>query len=112
MSQVFDLSGFFGAFQVAGVPLLFIVIALVQLIKDLPWNPLATRWLSVLIGALLGFGYWLSVNPFPATFASWFTVIIFGLALGVLASRIYDAGVNIQAAGQVKAAQMLQASKR
>jgi hypothetical protein len=107
MSPIFDLPGFFGAFQVAGVPLIFIVAAVVQMLKDLPWNPLATRWLSVLIGVLLGFGYWLSVNPVPSTFASWFTVIIFGIALGVLASRIYDVGVNIQASGQVKASQIL-----
>lgn len=108
MSPIFDLPGFFGAFQVAGVPLIFIVAAVVQMLKDLPWNPLATRWLSVLIGVLLGFGYWLSVNPFPSTFASWFTVIIFGIALGVLASRIYDVGVNIQASGYVKAARYLE----
>lgn len=107
MPPIFDLPGFFGAFQVAGVPLLFVVAAVVQLIKESPYNPLATRWLSVVVGVLLGFGYWLSVNPFPSTFAQWFTVIVFGIALGVLASRIYDVGVNIAASGAVKAAERL-----
>jgi hypothetical protein len=112
MSPIFDLPGFFGAFQVAGIPLLFLVVALVEMIKDLPWNPLATRWLSVLVGVLLGFGFWLSSNPFPSTFASWFTVIIFGIALGVLASRIYDASVSIIAKAQVKAIKTLDAQAK
>lgn len=109
MSPIFDLPAFFGAFQVAGIPLLFIVVGVVQLLKDSKYNPLATRWLSVVIGFVIGFGYWLSVNPFPSTIASWFTVIIFGIALGILASRIYDAGVNMLASAHVKAIQKIDA---
>lgn len=109
MSPIFDLSAFFGSFQIAGIPLVFIVVGVVQLLKDSKYNPLATRWLSVVIGFLTGFGYWLSVNPFPSTIASWFTVIIFGVALGILASRIYDAGVDMQAAAHVQAIRKIDA---
>lgn len=108
MSPVFDLTLFFASFQVAGVPLIAIVIGLVQWVKKLSPNAIVTRIISALIGLLLGIGYWFSANPAPTNFAGWFTAIIFGLALGILASSIYDAGVDVQASGQVKAAQRLE----
>ena len=46
--------------------------------------------ISALLGLLFGIAYQISLSGFPAGFAGWFTVIVFGLALGLVASGFYD----------------------
>lgn len=76
---------------IAGVPLLLFVIALVQEVKqDTGLTGAGVRILAIVIGLILGVGYQISTKM-PATFAEWFTVVIFGLLLGLGASRLYDA---------------------
>lgn len=83
------LQDFFKDAVVAGIPLLILVIGLVQWIKDYGLQGKNAKLASLLIGLLLGFGYNLSVK-IPVNFADWFTVLVFGLGLGVVASGIYD----------------------
>ena len=50
------------------------------------------RWkliVSLLIGLLLGGGYQLS-QDIPNTYAGWFAVVIYGLAMGLFASGLFD----------------------
>ena len=82
---------YFSEIAVLGVPLLFVVIGLVEYIKKLG---VTGKWLlgaSMLIGLVLGIGYQLSASGFPADFAGWFSVSIYGLGLGIVASGVYDA---------------------
>lgn len=76
---------------VGGIPLLFVVLGLVVYFKK--WG-VKGRWLlgvSMTIGLLFGVGYQLAVLPAkPAGYGEWFAVIFFGLALGLVASGIYD----------------------
>ena len=60
---------------------------------------LKTR-LSLFIGLLLGGGYQLS-QAIPVDFGGWFAVIMYGLALGLVASGVYDVMRRSSAAGVV-----------
>jgi energy-coupling factor transporter transmembrane protein EcfT len=83
----------FQQYLVAGVPLVFVVLGLVEFVKRLG---LKGNWLivvSMLIGAALGIGYQCTVAV-PVGFNGWFSVSVFGLAVGLVASGIYDAVKN------------------
>lgn len=83
----------FSQYLVAGVPLILVVLGLVEWVKSLGVTGNAAKVVSLAIGLLLGVGYQFSVTP-PVGFSGWFTVIVFGLALGLVASGIYDAVKN------------------
>ena len=75
---------------VGGVPLLVVIFGLVEFAKKLG---LAGRWLTVislLLGLIFGFAYRFAVDGFPLGYAPWFTVAVFGLALGLITSGFYD----------------------
>jgi len=48
----------------------------------------------LLIGVIAGIAYQISI-ALPADFAGWFAAVIYGLALGLVASGLYDAGKSI-----------------
>lgn len=75
---------------VAGIPLLAIVIGLVQFIKGFGLNGNAVKALSIAIGLLLGGAYQYTVAA-PVDFAGWFSIVVFGLGLGLVASGLYNA---------------------
>jgi hypothetical protein len=75
---------------VAGVPLLFVVFGLVAWIKSFGVTGNWLRVASMLVGLILGCGYMFSTLGFPTDFAGWFSVIVYGLGLGVVASGVYD----------------------
>lgn len=75
---------------VAGIPLLVFVLAFVQWIKSLGVSGVYARVTSMAIGLALGIGYQLTIST-PADFAGWFGAVVFGLALGLGASGVYDA---------------------
>jgi len=81
---------FFESAVVAGIPLLAVVIGLVQFIKGFGIKGNWVRGLSAGVGLVLGVCYQVSL-ALPADFAGWFAAVVFGLALGVIASGIYDA---------------------
>lgn len=75
---------------VAGVPLLFVVFGLVAWGKSFGMSGNWLRITSMLIGLVLGVGYMFSTVGFPTEFGGWFTVLVYGLGLGVVASGVYD----------------------
>jgi hypothetical protein len=84
------MNGFFENLVVAGIPLLLVVLGLVEWSKLLGLTGKVLRVVSMAIGLTLGIGYQLSLAA-PITFADWFEVSVFGLALGLTASGVYDA---------------------
>ena len=75
---------------VGGIPLLVIIFGLVEFSKTFG---LKGQWLtafSLFLGLLLGIAYKLATEAMPTNFAGWFTVIIFGLALGLTTSGFYN----------------------
>lgn len=80
-----------------GVPLIFVVMGLVELTKSFGVDGKALTAASFVIGLALGTGYQLTLS-IPLDFAGWFGAILFGAALGLMASKVYDA---IQSAAHV-----------
>jgi hypothetical protein len=83
----------FSSYVVAGVRLVLVVLGLVEWVKSLGLQGNAVKFVSMGIGLILGVGYQLSVAV-PIGFTGWFGACVFGLALGLLASGIYDAVKN------------------
>jgi hypothetical protein len=80
----------FNQLVVAGIPLIAVIFGLVEFAKRFG---LKGNWLtifSMLLGIGLGIGYKISESGVPVGFPAWFGVCIFGLALGLTASGLYD----------------------
>lgn len=75
---------------VNGIPLIFVVMGLVEFVKAFGVQGNALTVTSFGIGLALGLAYQISLGM-PAGFAGWFGAAIFGLALGLVASKVYDA---------------------
>ena len=81
--------------SVGGVPLVIIVIGLVTLcrkIKGMTGNRLLIA--SLIIGFSIGFGYQVATLP-PVDFAGWFAAGIYGLAMSLVPSGLYDTGKQL-----------------
>ena len=75
---------------VNGIPLLFVVMGLVELSKSFGAQGKALTAISFGIWLIVGLLYQLSLGT-PADYAGWFGAAVFGLALGLVASKVYDA---------------------
>ena len=72
------------------IPLLFVIFGLVEFIKSLGLSGRGLTIASVALGVCLGMLYRISEIGLPVGFPAWFQVVIFGLALGLVASGFYD----------------------
>jgi hypothetical protein len=75
---------------VNGIPLVILVIALVEWFKRLGVSGIALNVVSMTVGVVIGVAYWYAQQPL-ATFGDWFGAVVYGIALGLVASGIYDA---------------------
>ena len=83
---------------VNGTPLILVVLGLVELAKSFGAEGKILSLISFGIGLILGVLYQVSLGM-PQGFAGWFGSVIFGLALGLVACKVYDA---IRSATQVE----------
>ena len=75
---------------VGGIPLLIVIFGLVEFSKVFG---LKDRWLtlfSLVLGLFFGIAYKVADSGIPSSFAGWFVMIVFGLALGLITSGFYD----------------------
>ena len=75
---------------VGGIPLLVVIFGLVEFSKSFG---LKGNWLtafSLFLGLAFGIADKISESGIPSSFAGWFVMIIFGLALGLITSGFYD----------------------
>lgn len=77
-------------YVVNGIPLVAVILGLVELAKSFGASGRALTGISFGIGAALGIFYQFSV-AIPATAGDWFGAVLFGLALGLTACKLYDA---------------------
>lgn len=96
-----DLSQFITV-SVNGIPLVAVLIGLVEYFKRLGATGRQLQIISMALGIVLGAGYQLATLPPEAaptttqgSFAFVFGVVIYGLALGLIASGIFDAADSI-----------------
>lgn len=76
--------------MVNGIPLALVVLGLVEWSKRLGVSGKQLQILSMLMGIVLGVLYQYGAFPL-ATFSEWFGAVVYGLALGLIASGVYDA---------------------
>ncbi len=81
----------FAEVAVAGIPLLFVVIGLVELVKSFGVQGNILRGVSMFVGLLFGVSYQIAQLGVPADFAGIFSMAVYGLGLGLVASGVYDA---------------------
>jgi len=74
---------------VGGIPLIIVIFGLVEFIKSFGLAGKIVTGLSLVLGVLFGVGYKIAESGTPATFAEWFAVAVFGIALGLVASGFY-----------------------
>lgn len=74
---------------VSGIPLVLLITALTQFVKEMGVGGKALRLTAACLGLAFGVAYQLSI-AMPADFAGWLGVIVYGLGLGVTASGMVD----------------------
>lgn len=75
---------------VMGIPLVLVIIGLVEMIKKLGVTGNILIIVSMSIGLCFGVAYQYSLVPLIG-FTAWFGSVVYGLALGLVASGIYSA---------------------
>ncbi len=86
---------------VNGVPLVFVVFGLVALLKNLGVRGKVLLVCSLLLGIAFGVAYQYSLGPIVG-FGGWFGAVMFGLALGITASGVYEGIKNAMTADAPK----------
>ena len=85
---------------VAGVPLVFVIMGLVEWLKRLGVTGNNILYASMGIGVVIGSGYMVTQTRPPLVdawiiYVYWFAVIVYGLAMGIVASGLYDVIKNM-----------------
>jgi hypothetical protein len=75
---------------VGSIPIMIVIFGLVEFSKSLGASGKFLTVESLLIGLLFGLGFHIYSTGVPASFSTWFEAVIFGLALGLVASGFYD----------------------
>ena len=79
----------FGDAIVDGIPLVFVIGGLVQFAKKFNLSGEACTALSLGLGVVFGIAYQVQAG-LPTNFAGWFGAVLYGLALGITTSGLYD----------------------
>lgn len=79
-----------GALVVGSILLMVVIFGLVEFSKSLGLAGRKLTIASMLLGLVFGIAYQLATAGMPAAFGGWFVVIVYGLALGLVASGFYD----------------------
>jgi hypothetical protein len=99
---MFDFTKFFQAIPENAVIVVLIVLGLVTFLGKLgvrgKWQLIS----GMLIGIAFGGAFMIAALGVPMSFAGWFSVIMYGLMLGLTASGVYEAGKDLIAKGLVK----------
>jgi len=74
---------------VNGIPLVFVIAGLVEFAKKFNLKGVACTALSMGLGVVFGIAFQLQAGP-PTDFAGWFGAVLYGLALGIVTSGLYD----------------------
>jgi phosphoglycerol transferase MdoB-like AlkP superfamily enzyme len=80
---------YFSSLLIGGIPLIAVIFGLVEFLKVFGLKGRILTIISLLLSMAFGILYKLSL-AMPFDLYSWFAVIVFGLALGLTTSGIYD----------------------
>ena len=79
----------FGSAVINGIPLVFVIAGLVAFAKSMGLAGKGLTVLSLFLGVAVGVVYQLGVAV-PVGMAGWSGVVVYGLALGITTSGLYD----------------------
>ena len=79
----------FSSLLIGGIPLIAVIFGLVEFLKVFGLKDRILTVASLLLGLALGIAYQFSLAV-PTDYAGWLSVIVFGLAIGLTTSGIYD----------------------
>jgi len=76
--------------MISGIPLALVVLGAVEFVKAMGLKGRVLLIASLVIGTVLGVLYRMSV-AMPVDFAGWLGAAVYGVALGLTASGVYEA---------------------
>jgi len=79
----------FSSLLIGGVPLIAVIFGLVEFLKIFGLKDRILTVASLLLGLAFGILYKFTLG-LPIDFSGWLAVIVFGLAIGLTTSGIYD----------------------
>ena len=79
----------FSNLLIDGIPLVIVIFGIVEFMKEMGLRGKGLTIASLLLGLFFGLAYRMTYG-IPVTFAGWFSSVVFGLALGLVASGLYD----------------------
>jgi len=92
---MFDFTELFQAIPESAPIVVLVVLGLVTWLGKLGLQGIAQLISSMILGILFGAGFMIAVLGVPTAFAGWFSLLIYGLMLGLVASGIYDTGKKL-----------------
>lgn len=84
-----------------GVPIILVVMGLTTLLQEIGVQGMWQRISSLVIGLLFGGAYQYAVSP-PSDFAGWLGLVVYGLAMGLTATGLYETAKKLVAARRAK----------
>jgi len=79
----------FDMLMVGSIPLMVVVFGLVEIFKSFGLQGNILTAISLVLGLAFGIAYQVAQTGTPLGFSAWFTVIMFGLMIGLVASGFY-----------------------
>jgi len=79
----------FSSLLIGGIPLIAVIFGLIEFLKVFGLKGRILTIFSLLLGLALGVAYKLTLG-LPVDYVGWIAVIVFGLAIGLTTSGIYD----------------------
>ena len=92
---MFDLTKLFEAIPQNATLVVLVVLGLVTFLGKLGVKGIYQLISSMVLGILFGVGFMIAVLGVPKVFAGWFSLLIYGLMLGLVASGIYETGKEL-----------------
>jgi hypothetical protein len=92
---MFDFTKLFKAIPENATLVVLVVLGLVTFLSKLGVKGIYQLISSMLLGIVFGAGFMIAVLGLPNTFAGWFSLLIYGLMLGLVASVIYETGKEL-----------------
>lgn len=92
---MYDFSELFKVSAEAGPTILLVVMGLVQMYGKFGVSGNMQLVSSLLTGLVFGGGFQMAVLGVPTEFAGWFSVSVFGILMGLVASGVYEVGKKL-----------------
>ncbi len=77
-------------YLIGGINIILLVFGLVEFVKKLGIKGVWLTLASLILGMLAGFAFRLVTVGLPVTYQDWIITVVFGLAMGLTASGVYD----------------------